>query len=313
VNSRKLLLLGGASLLACSAETFSARDDASGGAAASAGASTVSSGGSDAASRGGAGGSAQSGSASLVTGGTGAGQSTGGTGNASNAGALNGGSTTGGAGGVPEAGSAGTAGAPRGGKGGSDGQGGSAGTPEIVGGCGHQLLHNGNFDIGPSAEWEESSDWSPGLDVIVSRDSAALTAEMVAPDTGDYLAWLGGLPDNQFDHHVVMLTQSVVIPEEAGTLTLTGKVWVRTEEEDLDADEAYLEFSIDDDVVWQAKRFSNLDAEDDSDWTAFSASTSALATLRGRTLTFVAYARTDPTLKTSFWLDSLRLEAACDR
>jgi hypothetical protein len=338
LTSATLTLLGTATLFACSGETFRARDEALAGESGHAGSSASAgagpgSGGAGASSNAGASGSAHAGSGSVMNGDGGAEPNAGsgsipvggnagalgGAGSASMAGmpavAGAGGALTAGAGGV---GSSGLGGMPTGGAGGSSGAsaaGGAGGeTGEIIGGCGRQLLHNANFDAGPTAEWSERSDWSPGLDIIVASDSPALVAEMVAPDSGNYLAWLGGIPDNQFDHHVVILEQTVAIPADAGLLTLSGKTWVKTEEdESVEADQAYLEFSLDDVVEWQAKSLTNLDSENGSGWVAFTASTSSLERMRGRTLTLVAYSRTDPTLKTSFFIDSLRLEATCDR
>lgn len=100
----------------------------------------------------------------------------------------------------------------------------------------------------------------------------------------------------------------------AAVLTFSGQFLVKTAEDNTyPADEAYLEFSFEDQVVWQAKSLTNLDSQLRTFWNDFTESTSELEHLRGRTLTLVAYSRTDPTLKTSFWIDSLRLEATCDR
>lgn len=320
-NSQPLFLFGAALLYACGGETFRARDDALAGGAGEAGASDAGTsgrtgaGGSAAGSgplmNGGIGGqaTAEAGSAPHVAGGSGVGAGfTGSAGTGASAG--DGGESTTGMGGDGGLGSAGSGGVLQGG----GGAGGSGGTGEVVGGCGEQLLHNANFDAGPTPEWSEHSTWAAGLDIIVPRDAPALMAEGVAPDSGEYLAWLGGIPDNQFEHYRVTLAQVVTVPAEAGVLTLTGKTRVKTEEDNsYQADEAFLEFSLDDVVVWQAKALTNLDSEDGSDWVAFTASSSDLNDIRGQTLTFVAYSRTDPTLKTSFWIDSLRLEATCDR
>jgi len=342
LNSATLVLLGTVTLLACSGETFRARDEAMGGESGQPGSSAGGdvgrgTGASGARSNAGASGSAQAGSGSVMNGDGGAqpGAGSGSVPAVGGSGALGGGgdgagfpSTAGmpaiaGGGGALTAGadgggSSGLGGMPAsegGASGGGTGPGGAGGgAGEIVGGCEQQLLHNANFDAGPTPEWSERSDWSTELDIIVARDNPALMATMVSPDSGNYLAWLGGIPDNQFDHHRVILEQAVAIPADAATLTLSGKTWVTTEEDNsVQADEAYLEFSLDDAVEWQAKSLTNLDSENGSGWVAFTASTSSLDRMRGRTLTLVAYSRTDPTLKTSFFIDSLRLEATCDR
>jgi hypothetical protein len=190
--------------------------------------------------------------------------------------------------------------------------GGSAGAAggEPIGGCDRQLLLNADFEQGPGVAWTETSTWA-GIQIVTHRNDAKLKAEGVSPFTGDYLAWLGGIPDNQYDHHVTMLTQKIEIPAGAAQLTLSGKYWVKTtESQSEDFDEAYLEFEgVDESVVWQALPLTNRNAA--SAWTTFEKSTFDLDAIRGRTVTFVAYARTDPAGKTSFFLDALRLVATC--
>jgi hypothetical protein len=174
------------------------------------------------------------------------------------------------------------------------------------------LLSNADFDLGPTPSWVESSTW-PGLTIVTSKDDAKLKLQGVAPASGAYLAWLGGVPDNTWDHHRVMLTQTVSIPAAASAVTLSGQRWVTTVEDPSDVfDVAYLQLSdADDNVVWLATSFSNQSVS--SGWVAFSASTTDLDLVRGRTLTFVAYSNTDPAKETSFFLDSLRLVATCGR
>jgi hypothetical protein len=190
--------------------------------------------------------------------------------------------------------------------GGSAGVGGS----EPIGGCDRQLLVNADFEQGPGVAWSETSTWA-GIQIVTPRNDVKLKAEGVSPFAGDYLAWLGGIPDNQYDHHVTMLTQKVDVPAGAAQLTLSGRYWVKTvEDQSDDFDEAYLEFDgVDESVVWQALPLTNRNAG--TAWTAFEKSTFDLESIRGRTITFVAYARTDPAGKTSFFLDSLRLVAIC--
>ncbi len=324
-NLPALLLFAAGTLYACGGETFRARDEALAGQAGEAGASTGgASGRSGDDGRGGGSGSANGGIGAQPTAGSGNGSGggeppaaagEGGLGSSGSSGGVRqnqGGASAGGPGaagiGMGGAGTAGSAGS------GTAATGGSGGAGELVGGCGQQLLHNANFDAGPTPEWSQSSSWSGELDIIVAGGTPALMAEGVAPDSGNYLAWLGGIPDNEFDHYRVDLRQTVSVPATAALLTLTGKTLVKTEEDNsYAADLAYLEFALDDDLVWQAKALTNLDSENGTGWIAFTASTADLDDIRGQTLTFVAYSRTDPTLKTSFWIDSLRLEATCER
>jgi hypothetical protein len=220
------------------------------------------------------------------------------------------GGTTGAAGGsgaANETGGGGTTGGSASQTGGSGGSGGM--TP--IGGCNNELLVNAGFDSGKGIGWEEMSDW-PGIDLVVNEDDPALTAEGVSPYAGSFLAWLGGIPDNEWDHNVTLIQQHVLIPATASSLTLSGRHLVQSADDpSAEYDEAYLEFDLDDAVVWQSIRLTNLGAS--SGWVSFSKTTTDLEHLAGKTLLFYAYARTDPTGKTSFFLDSLSLVASCGR
>lgn len=188
---------------------------------------------------------------------------------------------------------------------------------EAIGGCGNQLLRNGGFDRG-DVEWRTSSTW-PGVTVILPGDDAALQRENVAPHTGTHLAWLGGIPSNRYDSHVVALEQLIVIPETASTLTFSGRVWIRTEEDNAADPAPYDVLYADlfdgpgDDakVSWLAGSWSNLDAT--TGWVAFERQTTTTYLVLGREVAFQLHSRTDPELVTSFWFDSLRLVANCGR
>lgn len=303
-----------------------------GGSGASTGGSTAASGGAD----------PSTGGSAAATGGTepatgGAGFSTGGTGpsaggSSNSGGSENGGSTssgaTGGDGSPPGmGGSASQAGSGTGGTlapatggssaGGSGGSSMTAGAPNSggsapIGGCDNQLLANADFEAGPSPSWGEQSKW-PGIEIIVRQDNADLLAEGVSPYAGSYLAWLGGIPDNEWDHYLVILTQEVTLPSTAATLTLSGRRHVTSVDDPSDAfDVAYLELQTEaGDLAWQAQAWTNQDTT--SGWVPFEASTDVDPQYRGKKLTFVAYSNTDPGGQTSFFLDDLRLEAGCGR
>jgi hypothetical protein len=191
------------------------------------------------------------------------------------------------------------------------GGGGGSGGMTPIGGCNNELLVNAGFDSGKGVGWEEMSDW-PGIDLVVNEDDPALIAEGVSPYAGSFLAWLGGIPDNEWDHNVTLIQQRVLIPATASSLTLSGRHLVQsTDDPSAEYDEAYLEFDLDDAVVWQSIRLTNLSAS--TGWVSFSKTTTDLEDLAGKTLLFYAYARTDLTGKTSFFLDSLSLVASCGR
>jgi hypothetical protein len=203
-----------------------------------------------------------------------------------------------------------------GGAGGTGGQNGDGGSGAIggmtpIGACNSELLVNPGFESGKNVGWEETSDW-PGIDLVVNEDDAALAEEGVSPHAGSFLAWLGGIPDNEWDHNVTLIQQYVVISATASSLTLSGRHLVKSvDDPSAEYDEAYLEFDLDDSVVWQSLRLTNLSAS--SGWVSFSKTTNDLERLTGKTLLFYAYARTDPTGRTSFFLDSLSLVAGCGR
>lgn len=337
-----VLALAGYSAFACSPE-FSSRD-ATAGAPATAGGNAGNAGGrsGDAALGGGAsptGGSSptpltggsggqsgsnsetgpsEGGAASLGQGGeddTGGSSTSGGSGSGTggstgNDGGSSAGPNSGGTGGGGTGASGGAAsGATGAGTGGTSNMAGTGG--EVIGGCDNQLLANANFDAGPTSSWREETEW-PGLDIIMQSDDPDLVETGVTPHSGDFLAWLGGVPDNEYDAYRVILRQDVAIPPDASTLTLSGYYWITTlDEPDVVYDEAYLEFEDDDGTTWQALPLTNVDYTDG--WVPFEASTSELDRMGGRTVTFVAYSRTDPMGITSFFLDSLRLEAGCGR
>lgn len=188
----------------------------------------------------------------------------------------------------------------------------SAGSGNVLGGCDNQLLANGDFEAGPTSSWGEESTW-PGIEIIVASTNSALVAENVTPYAGTYLAWLGGIPDNDWDHNLVTLTQDVTLPSDAATLTLSGYRWVESVDDDSGAfDVAFLEFDDEaGDVVWQAQAWSNQTTT--NGWSAFQATTTVEPAYRGQKLTLVAYSNTDPGGKTSFFLDNLVLIASCGR
>jgi hypothetical protein len=218
-----------------------------------------------------------------------------------------------GVGGIGVGGTAGSAGMPGTG-GGLGGAGGGSGSGGMLGGCDNQLLANADFEAGPTPSWQEESD-KAGLEIIVSASDAELMAEGVAPYAGSYLAWLGGIADNMWDHYDVILRQNVAIPEDASALTLSGFYHIKSDDSPTTGyDVAYLEFETDAGTIWQAVHWTNVDQT--SSWQPFTSTTDdtfQLDALRGQTVTFVAYSRTDPTGKTSFFLDNLKLEAECGR
>jgi hypothetical protein len=221
-----------------------------------------------------------------------------------------------------EQGSGGSAGSGQEPVGGSSGSGSGSGgvtaevEPEVIGGCFNQLLGNGAFDAGHAA-WQEVA---PVRDVIVGRDYPALVATGVTPQSGDYLAWIGGVQNGQFEMYETTLSQDVAIPTETLSLTLSGYVWVaQSDLGEMPSDWAVLEFSdpqapLDDPyngLRWQVLLWN--DGSVTTGWTHFEVQRTDVEFLRGRTLSLIGSARPAANGTLNVWLDSLRLEARCER
>jgi hypothetical protein len=198
---------------------------------------------------------------------------------------------------------------------GGAGMGGTGGTGVLDAGCFEQLIQNGDFDLGHVA-WSEVSNVR---DVIVQRDNPALASAGVSPQSGDYVAWFGGIPNGDFGKkYATTLRQSVQIPAEATSLVMSGYVWVTQPTlgsmpfdwvvmELLDttvSDGTYL-------GQWQIETWG--DADVSSGWVYFEAVTEVLELIAGRIRELSVDSRPDGGGTLNLWLDSLRLEARCPR
>lgn len=209
---------------------------------------------------------------------------------------------------------AGTAGAGTGGTLGGGTAGAGTGGTGARAHCDQELLANAKFDLGPVG-WRENSTWIgiTGVgDIIVAASHPKVQAAQITPQTGNYLAWFGGVPDLG-DPYRVNLLQDVTIPAEVTRLVLTGQFRITTTEDQADEYDSMVLLLEDSESFWQFRSWTNLDAS--SDWRAFQAQldTDQVVPLRGRTLTFLAESRTDLTFVTNFWLDSLSLIGECGR
>jgi hypothetical protein len=156
-----------------------------------------------------------------------------------------------------------------------------------------ELLVNPHFDEGPAVGWTSTGD-----DII--RPEADMPIQV---DSGDYAAWLGG--QNQLD---ARLSQPVSIPAEASDLRLSAKTCFVTVEGAgthdtvevvlLDAGGA---------VVGSLSDFSNQDADGICNWGSLQVSSSPAHA--GQDLTFEIHVVTDAANHTSFYFDTLALEA----
>jgi hypothetical protein len=286
------------------------------------------------------------GPSSQDTGGTGGGSAgrpaAAGTGNAgrssggsAGAGTGSGGSTSGGSSAAGSGGKAGSGGAKSvGGTSGTGGMsglggvsnGGSAGAGAVSGSpsgeCDTELLVNGDFEAGAVA-FREESEWGGIVDigsVIVPTDHEKLaSAGFVAPPSGNYVAWLGGVPDD-VRHWRIGLLQDVRIAAGAIRIVLRGRIQIQTKEttpEEYDIMYVQLEDAVD---YWlfdpkptlDSVRWTNLDAT--SGWADFEttiSNASMLEAVRGRALSLRLESNTDNEFTTHFWFDSLSLVVEC--
>jgi hypothetical protein len=184
--------------------------------------------------------------------------------------------------------------------------------------CG-ELIANGDFDLGATADWQEHVTYSDSLRIVVPKDDQALAAEEVQPVSGEYLAWLGGIPDNDQRHYTSRLHQSVRIPARTSRLSFSGWIRIKTLETETDVayDRAYAQIVQvhdnpgDSSVLHLFAGWSN--RHSGTEWVEFEFATTNLDALRDRTLTLEVYSDTDQEYRTSFWFDSLSLYAECER
>ena len=156
-----------------------------------------------------------------------------------------------------------------------------------------ELLTNPHFDEGPTVGWT-----STGGDII--RPEADLPIQV---DSGDHAAWLGGR--NELD---ASLSQPVSIPDEASDLRLSAKICFVTVETSGTHDR--VEIVLRDAggaVVGSLRDFSNLDADGICNWGSLQISSSPAHA--GQDLTFEMHVTTDAANHTSFYFDTLSLEA----
>lgn len=183
--------------------------------------------------------------------------------------------------------------------------------------CGAQLLANGDFDAGAGAGWTLTYD---ARAVLLSSADPTLAGTGVTPQSGDFLVWLGGIPNGEYGFkYTTRIAQSVTIPENTTRLTFSGFAWVTQPEPDLPLiDWAVMEF-IDPsepqngmyEGLWQVELWNEDDVS--QGWVPFEVvKTMDLERMRGRTLTLVADSRPDGNGSLNVWLDSLRLEASCE-
>ncbi|HLK93827.1 MAG TPA: hypothetical protein VKZ18_28300 [Polyangia bacterium] len=191
----------------------------------------------------------------------------------------------------------------RGGQGGQGDTGGATGTGGGgAGGAGHcttELLSDGNFDS-LANPWTSVTS---GRALIYNQGSVD---PQVAPQaqSAPNFAWLGY---NVYSETVI-LSQPIVIPESALSLTLSGYVEITTDEGGGPSDFGYVELLLDG-ATTPLESWSNVDAPASSDWTFFTA-TVPVGTAAGAAGTFQLRVVMDDGTNTSFFFDTLSLAAS---
>ena len=192
-------------------------------------------------------------------------------------------------------GGAGTGGAATGGSGtGGSGAGGSGGAAG-AGACHLELLTNGNFEAG-NVGWTASP-----TDRRLIYLFGEIDPTIVPPTQSDYIAWLGYNVVSQ----TVILSQTIQIPASTVSFTVSGSVYIQTDENQTPYDFGYVETvgatRTDPEMSW-----SNANAG--ASWVPFSV-TRPQNGLAGQAATFQLRVVMDDGSNTSFFFDNLSFVA----
>jgi hypothetical protein len=156
---------------------------------------------------------------------------------------------------------------------------------------------DGGFESATSG-WLAAS--STGRELIVHTSNPDL---FITPAAGEYVAWLGfGENDTS------TLEQEFTLPVTAELVTVSGFIWIATEENDVDGpfDFARIELAQGQTVRVQTAGWSNED--NTPGWEAFEIEL-YVAPYAGMRMTFRLWSDSDSNLDTSFWFDTVALRA----
>lgn len=157
-----------------------------------------------------------------------------------------------------------------------------------------ELLVNGNFDSGWVA-WEEDDGGTGFLIITHSSSSPA------APQSGSYLAWMGGAPSVSQS-----LSQSVAVPSGTASLQVKGFVWIASEEPGGVFDTAELRLlSLDGALLEPLLSWSNVN--ETTTWTSFTVFPSG--NYAGQTVRLEFSAELDGNYNTNFFFDTIEFIA----
>jgi hypothetical protein len=178
-----------------------------------------------------------------------------------------------------------------------------------------QLLTNGDFDQG-HVGWAESTTATPVTPII--RDALP---PGVSPDSGAYLAWLGGDDDSNVQAGTDTLSQDIAVPPGTTALQISGVRWVVTDqpagEYDLlsvqlrRATDNGLEERLGDPAVSCSSTCTWANEDETTDFARFTLT--PRGDYAGRTIRVVFESEVDDSFNTNFYVDSLEATATvCD-
>ena len=151
-----------------------------------------------------------------------------------------------------------------------------------------QLLANGNFDAGPTSHWVQASEFP----LIVGIGDLP-----ILPHTSPYAAWLGGL-----ESKIDSLYQAIAVPVQAGQLTISGRLWIATQESASVFDTFNLSIRSTGNALLETPLVrSNLDSVES--WVPFQVS--AAGNYAGSTVRLHLTSTNDSSFVTNFFVDTL--------
>ena len=155
---------------------------------------------------------------------------------------------------------------------------------------GGSALANSNFEAGRTA-WAEVSAYS-GAHIIYSVAELQAESNTVTPHDGQYLAWLGGLHDEN-----ASITQNVAVPASATKLTF----WHRISS----GDQCGFDTAA---VFLGTTRIYNVDLCTTSSGTTWKQQTVNISSFAGKTLALKFAVTTDEALLSSWYVDTIAFE-----
>ncbi|MBS1119473.1 MAG: hypothetical protein H6Q90_1701 [Deltaproteobacteria bacterium] len=165
-----------------------------------------------------------------------------------------------------------------------------------------ELLVNGSFDASPEGTGWTATPVDPGFPLITQDDAASGVVEKSPLDK----VWLGGFAQANADDQMF---QDVVIPAGTSELRVTGFYWTKTgDSATVKNDTATLQVtSTTGTVIDPVVALDNTVVH--TDWQPLDHAVPGAAGLSGQTVRIKFASHNNTTLTTSFWFDTLSLQA----